>query len=203
LGGTHSVKENDFELAAAAIARERSGSVPTSPQAAARARVEAWYEKKAIDKLVANFPRAKFWELIKTTPQKAYGISKRYKLPLAADEPINLGDVFEWLFNILKSGEWVQAEENDALERCRETKAELLKIELATKQGQLVSAEHVRGIHAIIAQILRRCGETLERRHGEDAAEALREALGDAQAHVNEFLSEAHDFGEPSIDAED
>ncbi len=85
----------------------------------------------------------------------------------------------------------MHGEGSPALERYREERAALARIDRLEREGALVSRGHVREGLGRIAAILRMAGETLERQYGPAALEILHEALNDAEAEVIRSLGAA------------
>ena len=81
-------------------------------------------------------------------------------------------------------------ESSPALERWREEKWKLAKLEREEREGRLLPADHVREMHTQLASILRGVGERLRVAHGNDAVELLDEGLDDWARIVTQWLTE-------------
>lgn len=78
-----------------------------------------------------------------------------------------------------------------ALERKRELECERLRIELDKQVGDLVPRSQMRGLLMGMAAVLRRTGELLVRKFGNDAGEVLQEGIDDMDR-----LAQAEGFGD-------
>lgn len=84
-------------------------------------------------------------------------------------------------------------ESSPALERYRDEKAKLARLDRLEREGQLIARDQIHDALARVASVLRNAGETLQRSYGLDAHRILDEALNDAQAEVDAlFLSGNH-----------
>jgi hypothetical protein len=83
-----------------------------------------------------------------------------------------------------------------ALEKYREERAALARLDRLEREGTLVPRERIRQSLGRIAAILRGAGDTLQRQYGVEALEILFEALDDAEREVERSFGEGSD--EPS-----
>lgn len=83
-----------------------------------------------------------------------------------------------------------------ALERYREERAALARLDRLEREGELLPRDSVRQSLAKTAAILRIAGETLQRQYGPEAAEVLNDAIDDAESEVNRFFSRFEPDGE-------
>jgi hypothetical protein len=128
--------------------------------------------------------------------------ARRYGIPFGG-ATINLPDVVRALHDflaenaqrlnqddVLLAGDGVSS---PALERYREERALLARLDRLEREEQLVARDEVREGLARVASLLRTAGETLERLHGADAAEVLREALADAEREIVRQFGDEND----------
>ncbi len=71
-----------------------------------------------------------------------------------------------------------------ALERYREERAQLARLDRMEREKSLVPREEIRSALAEIAGILRTAGEVLQQSYGNAASEILNDALDDAEAAI-------------------
>lgn len=72
-----------------------------------------------------------------------------------------------------------------ALERYREERATLARLDRMEREGVLLPRDEVRQNLDLIASILRSCGDTLQRQFGPSALEILHEALDEAEREID------------------
>lgn len=82
-----------------------------------------------------------------------------------------------------------------ALERYREERASLARLDRREREMELLPRDEVRQSLAKMAAVLRVAGETLQRQYGQAAADILNEALDDTEHEINHFFGH-----EPSAD---
>lgn len=78
-----------------------------------------------------------------------------------------------------EQAEDAEAVASPALERKREVECQLKLLELATREGELVPRSQMRNLLMGMAAVLRRTGELLVRKFGNDAGEVLQEGIDD------------------------
>ena len=86
-------------------------------------------------------------------------------------------------------------ESSPALERYREERAALARLDRLERERVLVNRQEVREGFSRIASILRTAGDTLQRQYGPGALEILNEALVEAEREME------RSDGEPTDDA--
>jgi hypothetical protein len=79
---------------------------------------------------------------------------------------------------------------SQALERYRDERAKLAKLERLEREGTLLRREHVHGGLAKITHILREAAGALRRQYGNDAADLLDDALSDAEREIDRYFAE-------------
>jgi hypothetical protein len=87
-----------------------------------------------------------------------------------------------------------------ALERYREERAAIARLERLEREGVLLPREPLRIALARVASIIRGAGETLQRQFGTEAQEILCEAIDDAEALVAKALDGGQNDGLEAAD---
>ncbi len=80
--------------------------------------------------------------------------------------------------------------ESPALERYREDRALLARLDRKEREQSLIPRDQARIALGRIASIIRNCGETLQRQFGPAALEILNEAIDDAQQETDRAFGE-------------
>ncbi len=157
------------------------------------------------------------WQYYRSIPQKHWREmsgrqtkvineqSVRYGIPFGGPK-IDLPAVVKSLHDFLAANAVRLARDDDAmlqgggsaaLERYREERAELARLDRLERQRQLLPRDEVREALGRIAAILRSAGDTLQRQFGAAAVEILHEALGDAQREMDRSFGDT-----PEADAD-
>lgn len=163
------------------------------------------------------------WQYYKSIPQRHWRTmsgrqtkvineqAARYGIPFGGPT-IDLSAVVRSLHDFLADNAHKLARDDDvllqggnspALERYREERAELAKLDRLERQKQLLPRDQVRQSLARTAAILRDAGDALQRTFGASAAEILYDALGDAQREIDRFFDEAASDQDEGRDAHD
>ncbi|MCC7336839.1 MAG: hypothetical protein IT422_17250 [Pirellulaceae bacterium] len=79
-----------------------------------------------------------------------------------------------------------------ALERYREERALLARLQRLERETELLPRDLVRQSLAKTATLIRTAGESLQRQYRDGAAELLYEAIADAEAEIERFFAERH-----------
>ncbi len=133
----------------------------------------------------------------------------RYDIPFGGPK-IDLSAVVKALHDFLADNAQKLARDDDvllqgsnspALERYREERAELARLDRLERQRQLLPRDQMREALARIAGIIRGAGDALQRQFGPAAVEILHEALDDAQREMENSLSDNHADQDDSSDA--
>ena len=83
--------------------------------------------------------------------------------------------------------------DSDALERYRLAKAKHAELDFEHRKGELIEREKARDIFSRWAVVIRRMGEKLAKRYGNDAAETVNETLEECAAIVQGGLGSGGD----------
>lgn len=119
--------------------------------------------------------------------------AQRYGIPFGGPS-INLPAVVRALHDFLAENKYKLAREDDelmnggaspALERYREERAALARLDRLEREGELLPRDAVRLSLGKTAAILRTAGETLQRQFGQPAADILIAAVDDAEHEIS------------------
>lgn len=124
--------------------------------------------------------------------------AQRYGIPFDG-RTISLPDVVRALHDFLKRNavklsaddDLLSGETSPALERYREERAALARLDRLERERVLVSRQEVREGLTRIAAVLRTAGDTLQRQYGPEALEILNEALAEAEREMERSDGEA------------
>ena len=112
---------------------------------------------------------------------------------------VDLTAVFPALFAFLAknsrkiayaSEDMMDGPESPALERFREERAAMVKIQRQELEKTLLRREDCREVFGVVAAILRQVGDRLQKEHGPAAADILIEALEDCQEKIEAAFDE-------------
>ncbi|KAA5541897.1 hypothetical protein FYK55_17015 [Roseiconus nitratireducens] len=155
------------------------------------------------------------WQHYKAIPQKHWRKmsgrqtkvlneqAARYGIPFGGAH-INLPNVVRALHDFLAENAYKLARDEDdlmqgagspALERYREERAAIAKLDRLQREQQLLPRDEVREALGRVAAILRGAGDSLQRQFGSAAVDALYEALDDAELELDRFFGK-RDSGE-------
>ncbi len=153
------------------------------------------------------------WDYYKSIPQKHWREmsgrqtkvineqSERYGIPFGG-RTIDLPSVVRSLHNFLAENASKLAADDDplmrgegspALERYREERAAIARLDRLERERMLIPRDDVRTSLGRIATLIREAGETLQRQFGAEAAEILLEAMDDAEQEIERTFGESAD----------
>ena len=130
----------------------------------------------------------------------------RYSIPFGG-ATINLPAVVRALHDFLADNAVKLARDEDplmqgsgspALEKYREERAAMARLDRLEREGSLLPRDDVREALGRMASMLRSAGEALQRQFGAGAVEILYEALDDAQREVDRCFGQEEARDEPS-----
>jgi hypothetical protein len=141
--------------------------------------------------------------------------ASRYGLPFGGPS-VNLPALARAIHDFLADNAVKLARDDDpmlaggsspALERYREERALLARLDRLEREGALLPRDEARRALGRVAAIIRQAGESLARDYGNGAVDVLHEALADADAEVERAFGDGVDAGaraEPvTVTAED
>jgi hypothetical protein len=184
----------DRELAKQAVLKRQKGEQPTREELAALRRFEEAREEERRWEYYRGIPQKHWREMSGRQTKVLNEQAARYGIPFGG-ATINLPAVVRALHDFLaRNARRLAAPDNEDpdlaggtsinLERLRREKAELARMDREEREGLLLPRAPVHDAHQQMAMILRRCGETLQRLHGPDAARVLTEGLDDCDRIV-------------------
>lgn len=189
----------DRELASAAYRKVMSGQTPTAQERAALKRYEKEQEETRRWQYYEAIPQ-KHWRQMSGRQTKVLNEqAERYGIPFGG-RSINLPQVVRALHDFLAANARRLIDEDDdllnanvpspALERYREERAKLARLDRLEREQTLVSRDEIRQGLGQIAGILRTAGEVLQRQYGNGAVEILNEALDDAVDAISQLCGD-------------
>jgi len=183
----------DKQLAASAYKKTLAGEPLTDKERSALKRYEKAKEEKLRWQYYASIPH-KHWKQMSGRQAKVINEqAERYGLPFAGPT-VNLSAVVHAFHDFLAANAVKLAAEDDplmqgtgspALERHREEKAALARLDRLERERQLLPRDMAREGLGRIAAVLRGIGESLQRQYGPGALEILNEGLEDAQQEID------------------
>ncbi len=193
-------KKLDKDLAARAYRKVMSGEQPTAQERAALRRYETEQEETRRWQYYESIPQ-KHWRQMSGRQTKVLNEqAERYGIPCGG-RTINLPNVVRALHDFLAANARKLAAEDDemlgsgvpspALERYREERAKLARLDRLERERVLVPRDEVREGLGRIAAIIRSAGEALQRQFGASAVDLLYEALDDAQREIDQRFGAA------------
>ena len=144
------------------------------------------------------------WQYYKSIPQKhwremsgrqakvLYEQAARYGIPFGGPT-INLSQVARALHDFLADNALKLSRDDDplmsgsgsvALERYREERAAIARLDRMEREGSLLPRDEVREAMGRVASMIRGAGDALQRHYGQAAAEILTDALDDAEREI-------------------
>lgn len=151
------------------------------------------------------------WQIYETIPAKHWKLmsgrqskvileqADRYQIPFSGAR-INLRRVVRRLHDFLAENAQRLARDDDplmqggsspALERYREHRASIARLDLLEREGKLMPRDEARQCMWRIAALLRSAGETIEKQCGREPAEILRQAIEDIAREIDRGFAEA------------
>lgn len=204
----------DRKLAAEAYKKVLDGRALTSREQAALKRFEKEKEERLRWQYYAAIPQKHWREMSGRQAKVINEQALRYAIPFGG-ATVNLPAVVRSFHDFLAENahklnkdedELLQGSGSPALERYREERAALARLDRLEREGQLLSREHTRIALSRIATILRGAGDALRRQFGPAAVEILYEAMDDADREIDSTFGTAstnpEDLVEPSDDPE-
>ncbi|MCA9016785.1 MAG: hypothetical protein KDA77_15740 [Planctomycetaceae bacterium] len=188
----------DREMASRAYRKVTNGETPTVQERSALKRYEKEQEEQRRWQYYGSIPQKHWRQMSGRQTKVLHEQAERYGIPFAG-RTINLNDVVRALHDFLAANAR-RLGENDseddllysssgspALERYREERAKLAKLDRLERESTLVPRDEIRTGLVQIAGILRTAGEALQQNYGNGASEILNEALDDADAAIAVF----------------
>lgn len=184
-------QRSDSILARSARRKLLDGIDPTQLELRALRRCENRAEKKLRWLYYETIPKGDWLAMSGRQSKTVNEQAIRYGLPIG-DEEINLPEVVRALHDFFEQNKYrLAGEDSDefgpvtpALERLREEKAAIARIQRLQMEKQLVDRIEMRTCLGQIAGRIRQFGEQLQQAYGADALEWLNDVLDDCQRTV-------------------
>ena len=190
----------DRELIAAYIKKNRAGEKATRAEQAAYRRYQKQTEDTSRWQHYATIPRKHWVKLSGRQYATLDHHAGRYGVPVQG-EIIDLGAVARWLHDFLaRNAGKLAAETADpllnakdttspALERYRDEKAKLARLDRLDREKVLVDRQRSHECWNLVAELIRRAGQVLQRDYGPAAQRILNNAIDNADLAVERFFA--------------
>jgi hypothetical protein len=197
----------DRKQAAEVYRKVLAGQELTVREQTALKRFEKEKEERLRWQYYASIPQKHWREMSGRQAKVINEQALRYGIPFSG-ATINLPAVIRALHDFLADNaiklardddELMQGAGSPALERYREERALIARLDRLEREQQLVARDEIREALGRIAAILRSAGDTLQRQFGQSAADILLEALDDAGREIDRaFPAPEEDSDQPS-----
>jgi hypothetical protein len=187
----------DRQLVKSAYSKVSRGETPTAQEKAALERFEKQKEERLRRQYYATIPQKHWREMSGRQTKVLNEQAAAYGIPFGGPV-INLYEVARALHDFLaKYGPRMLRLEDDmmgsdvsspALERYREERAALAKLDRLEREGALMPKDEARDALTRIASTIRDAGDILQRQYGAGALEILIEALDDAELEIERWF---------------
>jgi hypothetical protein len=168
----------DKGLVAQALRKVAQGDEPTPKERAALRK----YEKKQEE--------TRRWQYYASIPQKHWREMSGRQSKVLNEQAARYGIPFGGPTISLPDDVLMQGDGSPALERYREERAALARMDRLERERVLVRRDEVREGLGRIATIIREAGESLQRQYGSGAAALLFEAMDEARREVDRWFGE-------------
>ena len=206
---TDATSQVDSDLVARAYRKVMDRQELTQAEREALKRHEKQKEERLRWQYYSSIPQ-KHWRRMSGRQTKVINEQAiRYGIPFGG-ATIDLPAVVKALHDFLADNAQKLAREDDqllqggnspALERYREERALLARLDRLEREGRLLPLDEVREALGRIAAILRGAGDALQRQFGAAAMQLLHEALDDAQREITRSLGESEEGRDNAPDA--
>jgi hypothetical protein len=190
---TSATEQVDRELAQRAIKKLSAGQTPTVQEQASLKRFEKEREEKLRWQYYSAIPQKHWREMSGRQTKVINEQAERYGIPFGGAF-IDLPKVVRSLHDFLAKNKLKLATDDDlmqsdvsspALERYREERAALAKLDRQERETQLLPRNEAKEAMGRAAAILRSGGDALQRQFGSAAVETLNEFLDDFQREID------------------
>ncbi|HBN76722.1 MAG TPA: hypothetical protein DD473_13065 [Planctomycetaceae bacterium] len=183
------------ETATRAYRKVMAGETVTAEERSALKRYEKQQEEERRWQYYESIPQKHWREMSGRQTKVLHEQAEKYGIPFG-EKTINLPRVVRSLHDFLAANARRLSEDDDlldaaisspALERYREERAILAKLDRLEREGQLIPRDEIRLGLGQIAAILRTAGEMLQRQFGNDAVEILNDGLEEAERCISKI----------------
>jgi len=199
-GGTDSASQVDSGLVARAYRKVMDREELSRAEREALKRHEKQKEERLRWQYYRSIPQKHWREMSGRQAKVINEQALHYGIPFGGPK-IDLPAVVKSLHNFLAENAEKLARDEDillqggsspALERYREERAQLARLDRLERERQLLPRHEVKEALGRIAAIIRSAGDAIQRQFGAAAVEILYEALDDARREIDRFFREAH-----------
>lgn len=180
------------ESAARAYRKVMAGETPSRTEQASLKRFEKDKEENLRWQYYRSIPQKHWREMSGRQTKVLQEQAERYGIPFS-ERTINLPNVVRALHDFFRRNAQKLAEPDDALmagestpalERYREERAALARLDRLERERVLVNRQAIREGLGRVSAILRTAGDTLQRQFGPEALEILNEALAESEREL-------------------
>ena len=191
----------DQQLVARAYRKVMDKQELSKQESAALKRHEKEKEERLRRQFYAAIPQKHWREMSGRQTKVIHEQAARYNIPFGG-ATVNLPAVVHALHDFLADNATKLAREDDplmqgsgspALERYREERATMARLDRLEREGSLIPRDLAREALGRIAAVLRGAGEALQQQFGTAAGEILYEALDDAQREIDRTFGDDQD----------
>ena len=191
------------QLARAALEKTARGQRPTQTEACALRRIEKAEEEKRREAYYRTVPKADYIALSGRPTKILHDQADRYNLPLRG-KTLDLYAVLSAFHKFLADNKHklaatdgedpMSGESSPALERWREEKYRLARLERLRQEDSLLPRDKIHTGMAAMANILRHLGAPMQRQYGPAAHQLVTEALDDWQRELDSLYGTGDDI---------
>lgn len=194
----------DRQLAATAMSKIQAGQVPTQQEQSALKRVEKEQEESRRWEYYKSIPQKHVLEMTGRTLHSLKNVHEQYGWKIhhkTTDLPELLTQILDWL---AKNGRKVLAVDRNseaddmlvsdaaspALERYRDERAKLAKLEREEREGRLIPRDLMQETLNQYSQVLASAFERLQHTYGPEITQELTEAINEAVEIADQFFEQ-------------
>jgi phage terminase Nu1 subunit (DNA packaging protein) len=188
----------DKQLAVAAARKKQAGQTVPRHELRALTKVQRYQEEQDRWKHYASIPKGHYVQLAGRQNKVLDDQARRYGLPLLG-ESIDLASVLTRFHDLLRDhGHKITADEDEttagpnspALERLRDEKAKIARMERMELQRQLLPRQIVRRSLQVIASQINSLGEDMQRQFGIEALRAVTKTVDAIQRQLEDLIGD-------------
>lgn len=198
-------EEADLALVQSALRKRQAGQPPNRSELAALKRYESQREEEQRWLYYRTIPQ-KYWrQMSGRQPRQLIDQASRYRLPIGG-ATIDLTKLIPALHDLLAKHHdkfdddpLLTGGDSPALERYRDERAKLAKLDRLEREVSLIDRHQVRAVMTQFASLLRGAASDLQKRFGAEAVDIYNEALDEVESIITrEWSDEAPDPPPPA-----
>jgi len=195
------ISQIDQQLAAAALQKSRRGDVPTQQEQRALRRVQKADEERRRWEYYATVPKGHYLQLCGRPAKVVNEQADRYGLPLRG-KTLNLELVLSAFHRFLADNKHklvavgedpMAGESSPMLEKWREEKWKLARLERQEREGSLLPLDQVQDIFMAVGNHWRHALERLCKRYGPEVRPVMEQAMRAARDEITKALADPTD----------